>query len=521
MSRPLPPPADVCLLLEGTFPYVSGGVSSWVRDLIRSLDHLSFSIVSIVPDGAAREPVYDIPANVVGRIDLPLDRLPHTRGKIHRARLRPTLAALEPVLRDFLIAEKSGTDSLGQFTQILDKVSRIAAGGEDDLLNSPEAWDSLCTLYQDLAPDASFLDFFWSLRSLTTGLYAVALAPLPLASVYHTVCTGYAGLLGARAVAETERPLVLTEHGIYTNERRMELAVADWLYDRPTDSLAIESAGRSLRDLWTGAFAAYARACYEASSEIITLYSGNQDFQRRDGAREERLRVVPNGIDTERFSTLAQAEESRAPTIALIGRVVPVKDVKTYIRAVARLRQQFPDLTALILGPDREDPDYAKECRTLADQLGLGDTVRFEGQVQLTDYLPHIDLCVLTSLSEAQPLVVLEAGAAGVPSVATDVGACREMILGAPEEQPALGAGGAVVPLADPGAAAEAIAALLANPQARKAAGQAMRRRVLSYYGKDRQTTAYQRLYETLMARVPGPPAPIERELAPVLQEAG
>src|SRR3546814_16701817 len=66
----------------------------------------------------------------------------------------------------------------------------------------------------------------------------------------------------------------------------------------------------------------------------------------------------------------------------------------------------------------------------LVAELGIGNAVQFAGRVDVAQWLPRIDLIVLTSLSEAQPLVILEGGACGVPVVAPDVGSCREMIEG-------------------------------------------------------------------------------------------
>lgn len=65
-ASPASGPVDVCLLLEGTYPYVAGGVSSWVHDLVRAQSDLSFHIVSLLPDDAPRERRYEPPANVVG-----------------------------------------------------------------------------------------------------------------------------------------------------------------------------------------------------------------------------------------------------------------------------------------------------------------------------------------------------------------------------------------------------------------------------------------------------------------------
>ena len=137
------------------------------------------------------------------------------------------------------------------------------------------------------------------------------------------------------------------------------------------------------------------------------------------------MRIIPNGIDYDRFSALPRIAQGRRPTVALIGRVVPIKDVKTYIQACALLCRDNPEVEALIMGPEDEDPAYAAECRQLAADLGLNGNLRFTGRVRLDDYLPRIDAIVLSSISEAQPLTVLEAGAAGIPSVVTDVGACR------------------------------------------------------------------------------------------------
>jgi polysaccharide biosynthesis protein PelF len=87
---------------------------------------------------------------------------------------------------------------------------------------------------------------------------------------------------------------------------------------------------------------------------------------------------------------------SRAQSAACV-RFVPIKDVKTYIRAAVVLKQSFPDLVAYVMGPDEEDPVYAKECRTLAVHLGVSDTVQFTGSVKLDDYLGQLDAIALTS----------------------------------------------------------------------------------------------------------------------------
>ena len=108
-------------------------------------------------------------------------------------------------------------------------------------------------------------------------------------------------------------------------------------------------------------------------------------------------------------------------------------------------------------------------------------------------------MIALTSISEAQPLVILEAGAAGIPVVATDVGACREMIMGARNENPNLGAGGAVVPLSSPSAVAEALQRLLTDRKYYTACSKSIAERVKRYYRKADQYEAYAELYHGLI----------------------
>jgi len=285
---------------------------------------------------------------------------------------------------------------------------------------------------------------------LVGGVFAALTGPLPTAGMYHVISTGYAGLMAARASVEKQRPVILTEHGIYTNERRIEISMADWMYENPTRGLNIKTNQRELRDFWLDAFASFSSICYQACNEIITLYGGNQVLQRRDGAPLEKLHVVPNGIDYERFSAIEPDLRPRRPTVALIARIVAIKDVKTFIRAVKILQYHLPDVEALVMGPTEEDPTYFQECLALVENLALENTVTFVGRVNIEEYLGKIDLIALTSISEAQPLVILEAGAAGVPTVAADVGACSEILYGHPDENPPLGEGGIVVPVAHP-----------------------------------------------------------------------
>lgn len=487
--------ADVCLIVEGCYPYIQGGVAGWIDWLMRSQPHLTFSIVSLWPRPGEQRSRYQLPPNAISFDTLYLQDF----GTPPRLRLRVPDAAGDVARTLGELTTRGGLEPWRAFSNRLASLRRTAP--LPALFNSPVAWEIVQRMYAADMPQSSFLHYFWAWRALLGGLFAVAEAQLPRARVYHTISTGYAGLLAARAALETGRPALLTEHGIYTNERRIELLMADWVADNIDKGTSLEDARVDLRDMWVRAFEAYARTCYEAVDTIVTLYEDNQRAERALGADPSRLRVIANGIDLARFAGLEQAADDARPTMALIGRVVPIKDVKTFIAAAHVLRERIPDLRAQILGPLDEDEDYAAECRALVAALGLEGTVEFLGAVDVARHFPDIHVAVLTSLSESQPLVLLEAGAAGVPFVATNVGSCREIIEGRSDESPRLGAGGIVTPLVAPEAIAEAVGALLGDHARRRAAGAALRARVEAHYTSAKAAGAYRDLYAELAAR--------------------
>lgn len=495
LPTPTLKPSDICLILEGTYPYVPGGVSTWTHDMLLSQSETTFHIIAILPPGEVPEMVYELPENVTGITPLPLMDLPRMAGRSQ------TEAHIFESLRGSLDALTTGKSDLATLEHIITTLKKRSHRGDAfALLDSEAAFELICTMYEMSFSESSFLDYFWSWRAIFGGLYTLLMAELPVSKVYHAVSTGYAGVLAARAKLETGRPVILTEHGIYTNERRIEINSADWLEETISKTLSIDPTRRSLREMWLDTFTNYSRICYDACDSIITLFRGNQFAQMADGADPARMHIIPNGIDVARYSNIGRRDHDR-PTVALIGRVVPIKDIKTFIQAADTLRQQIPDVRVLIMGPADEDRTYAEECWAMVDYLGLNDTVEFTGKVKIDDWLPEIDILVLSSISEAQPLVILEAGASGIPCVATDVGACSELLLGSNRESPPIGEGGVVVPLANPLALARGILKLITDREFYTSCSANIRERVAQYYDKRDQHDAYRELYQHLMGQ--------------------
>lgn len=476
---------DVCVFVEGAYPFVVGGVSSWLQDLMLSLPDMRFTIVAIKAKDEPLEWRVAPPPNVVEIVEMPLSFEP-SRPHGYPAR---QIERIGHLLLDFLLA--------GDRLLLMSLSAELAAlkprPTVGDILASPAIFTILTQEYAAKFPAASFHHFFWAMRVLLGGLLATLLTPLPRARVYHTLSTGFAGLMAARAEYETGRPSFITEHGLYLLEREIEVMMADWIGDQIDTGLMLDRDCRDLRDLWLAAFQSYARACYDACDPIIALYRANNATQLRLGARRERLLSIPNGINPDRFADMIGLRDLEHPLVALIGRVVPIKDIKTFIRAAALVNAELPHARFVVLGPQDEDSNYAADCDALVAELGIGAVFQFAGRVNIVDWMSRIDILVLTSLSEAQPLVILEGGACGIPVVATDVGSCREMLEGRGDHDNR--AGGIITALVNPKATADAVMRLARDAVLRADMGASLRHRVRRDYNYENVVAEYRRLY--------------------------
>ncbi len=489
---------DVLLLLEGTYPYVSGGVSSWVHALIQGYPDLRFGGVFI---GSQRQDYgprrYELPANFVYLKELYLF---DQQSRPPVAAVQADAATIELVrrLHRHYFADLRDGSFPSRFSQVIDALAPQGMLDHATFLYSEAAWEIIKEFYRAYCSDPSFVDYFWTVRTMHTPIWRLraVIEELPAARLYHAASTGYAGLLGTMLKQLRPRPFLLSEHGIYVKERKIDLYQAQWIHDNRGVFERDPSQVSYFRQLWIRFFEILGFATYQAADEIIALYEANRQREIRDGAPAERTQCIPNGIDIARYAPLrAMRPPQPPPILCLIGRVVPIKDVKTYIRALPLILAKLPEAEAWIAGPEDEDPAYVEECRALATRLNIAKRVKFLGFQRLTELLPKIGLVVLSSISEALPLVVLEGYAAGIPAVCTDVGSCRQLVFGLPGEDAAIGPSGRIVRIADPAGLAQAALELLTDPAAWQAASRAAIQRVERYYDHQMMFARYRELY--------------------------
>ncbi len=462
----------ICMICEGSYPFVAGGVSSWLQQLIQSMPQHEFVIWAIgAQEKQQNHLAYQLPQNVVSFQDVYLDSV--LKEKIAENPRRTHLSAAQvQAARELLSCQNPDWSVLFN----LFRGNRLK--GVEFLLDH-----DFFSLLQEICakdyPYVGFTDFFWTIRSMFLPLLYLMGSPLPEADVYHSVSAGYAGVLGTMAAISYKKPYILTEHGIYTREREEEILRTDWVPPH-------------FKDLWINMFYMFTRCAYDAADCVTSLFQRASQIQQEIGCNSAKCTVIPNGVHIDKFSDIPLKEPDGFIDIGAIARIVPIKDIKTMIYAFSLLCDEMDNVRLHIMGSTDEDEEYYEECLQLIRDLELKNII-FTGRVDVHDYLKKIDFTVLTSISEGQPLAILEAMAAGRPAVTTKVGSCDELIEG---KEDGFGDAGFCVPTMHQSALAEAMITLCQNDDLRRQMGENGKKRVHALYDHKQMIRNYLYLYQ-------------------------
>ena len=182
----------ICLIAEGCYPYVVGGVSSWLHRLIQSFPSQEFVILTIVANRSwSGKYVYDLPENVTEVHELYLEDYDWS-PKGGRAK---SLGKKEyRALRSLLLNQKVDWESL--FDLFQKKTLSV-----DKLLMSVDFLNAVTDCYNLRYSQIVFSDFLWMLRSIYLPLFHTLKMQIPKADLYHCTATGNAGVLGSEEIS--------------------------------------------------------------------------------------------------------------------------------------------------------------------------------------------------------------------------------------------------------------------------------------------------------------------------------
>ena len=230
-------------------------------------------------------------------------------------------------------------------------------------------------------------------------------------------------------------------------------------------------------------------------SDVTTTVSrvAQVEAARRGSAPAGSILLVPNGLSTAPYASDAAVRARTRAALDLgdrftwlaVGRLAEPKGYRDMLTAFAEAVREHPGATLLIAGTG----SLESEIRAEADRLGVDDSVRLLGlRSDVPALMQAADGFLMTSLWEGLPMVLLEAGASGLPVVATDVGGTRDAVLD--------GVSGYVTPVATPGVTAQAIGTVMRMSEVdREAMGAAGRRHIQETFDIGAVGDVWERLY--------------------------
>ncbi len=452
---------DIALITEGTYPYHPGGVSVWCDQLVRGLAPHRFHVHAITGGGA--EPVlWDLPGNLVEVRNVPLwGTTAPAPSSVRKSR---ALHSAFEQLATSMIYSDGGSVFLDALHQLYELSREVPLAGA---LRSHRSIDVLLDVMRAAEtpdrsigtnPEPATLEEAVTALDLIEHQLRPLFAPAAEVDLCHATANGLAALTGMAARWARGTPFVMSEHGIYLRERYLSYTARDYRHH--------------VRNILLHFFRRLTWAGYQIADMVLPGSEYNRRWEVENGAAPDRIRAIYNGVEPGQFP-VAEVEPE-VPTLSWVGRIDPLKDVETLLRAFVEVRASIPAARLRIFGPvPAGNEPYAERCRRLLADLGLDGAATFEGRVaSVVDAFHAGHVVLLTSISEGFPYSLLEAMAAGRATVATDVGGVKE----------ATGDAGIVVAPGDAKAIGGAAVRLLLDGELRRSLGEAARERVLSLF---------------------------------------
>lgn len=239
---------------------------------------------------------------------------------------------------------------------------------------------------------------------------------------------------------------------------------------------------------------------------LIAVSHATKNEMVEAGVSPELISVIHNAIDTAAWRPFPESQAFRnelgislsAPVVGYVGRIMPEKDLDTWVRAAARVGQQYPDAQFVLIGEGKDDQTL-QQLTDLASTLGLTGRVHFPGyRENLLPVYASFDVFFLSSRREGLPNSILEAMALGIPVVTTDVAGAKELVVDKKT--------GYVFPQGDVENLASAITSLLSNTFLKQQMGRAGRERVENEFSFSVRLRRIEDLYARVLKRPPVQP---------------
>lgn len=492
---------SVLLTTEGTYPHSAGGVSTWCDALLRNTPEVRYTLLPIMMNPHI-ELKYEPPPNVRRIVNVPLwgieepaefltdipfatlfDRKRHTSSDDIETKFVPLLRQFVAFVNDPAHAD---VVAFGRTLVAMEDYFRVY--DYNDTFKAPATWrafradmEAFAYAQRGLPGREHQLPSLFDLTECLRWLYRfliVLSVRVPRVSVTHATAAAFCGIPCITSKVRHGTPMILTEHGVYLREQYLFLSRFRRLF--------------FCKQFLMNLIAAVVRANYHFADVVAPVCHYNTRWEVAHDTPQQKIRVIYNGVDPDLWTEApAVRRNARGPHVIATARIDPLKDIETFLRVAARVRETHHDVHFTVYGAVADEP-YYRRCLALRAHLKLDDVVQLGTAVDdVVEALHGADVVLLTSISEAFPYSVLEAMSCSRAVVASDVGGVGEALEGC----------GVLVKPRDDEAFAHEVRKLLDDAALRQRLGAKARARVLDEFRLDHAISSYLTLYRDLGQR--------------------
>lgn len=480
------------LVLEGTYPFNGGGVSTWAHILCNEVQNVDFTLYSI--NAAFEEkPKFELSKNIKAVIQVPLWTPDEPKDymnygeKYYKTILKKefiTEAVVKqkfiPIFHELLHFIYSENLDMKELDRIFYEFWLYFEDYDyKETMRSQAVWEAYCEVIKsyiimDSNPETSLLDLTIGMRWIYRFLIPLSITNVPKVDIVHLTLSGFPLIPALIASYKYGSKIILTEHGVFIRERLLAINNSEYPF--------------FLKNLLIKFSESIARLTYHKANSIISVNQFNKRWETLYGADPSKISVIYNGIDEKLFCPREKPEHLKnIPTVVGAARIFELKDILTMIRSCVVVKKIIPNVQYLVYGDEQADPEYTQECLALIAELGLTDNFKLLGNSDHAhDIFAEGDVSILTSISEGFPYTVLESMSCAVPVVATDVGGVSEALtedtgfLCKPKNAEQIG---------------QCVLLLLQDEGLRKSMGENARNRVLQNFTIHKFITKYEAIY--------------------------
>lgn len=487
---------DVLLILEGTYPFNGGGVSTWAHMLCNKVTNVDYSLYSINAEFEIHSK-YKLSDNVKNVVQLPMwsplepQEMIDYGKKYYKFIERKEKNDMAVIAEVFLpIFERLIANIYSEITNveelddtIFDMWRFFQKHDYKKTMKSSLVWHSFCYhvggILSTNNESATLYDLTVAMRWIYRFLLPISI-DVPKADVSHLTLAGFPVIPALVLKYKFGTPMIVTEHGVFIRERLIAINTSEYSF--------------FLKKMLIKFSESITELVYYKADKILSVNKFNMDWEKLYGANPDKIEVIYNGIDHQLFVPAPKPQHLvGTPTVVAAARIFELKDILTMIRSCEVAKRTIPNVKYLVYGDNTAVPEYTEKCEKLIAELGLRDNFILAGYHAKPESLfCEGDISILTSISEGFPYTVLESMSCGIPVVATDVGGVTEALdencgfICKPKDHEEIGM---------------RVAELLGNKELRAQMGAYARKKVIDNFTIGKFIAEYEEVYERVVRK--------------------